>query len=95
MIADVIADVVADVIADVIAFHSQDPTAPTRQIAIRIKTLPKGTVSFETVLPEKLTGTIEKEPKGKEMLLLRRGGRYIQLQWGGGGGDIHHSKYEH
>jgi hypothetical protein len=45
-------------------FYFQDPTATNRQIAIRIKTLPKGTVSFERVLPEKITGSIEKEPKG-------------------------------
>lgn len=51
----------------------QDPTAPSRLIAIRIKYLPKGTVSFETVLTDRYTGTIEKEPasykqstKGKE-----------------------------
>lgn len=43
----------------------QDPTTPSRQIAIRIKFLPKGTVSFETVLPDRHIGTIEKEPKTK------------------------------
>lgn len=40
----------------------QDPSSPSRQIAIRIKYLPKGTISFETVLPTKLTGSVEKEP---------------------------------
>lgn len=47
----------------------QDPTSQSRQIAVRIKFVPKGTVSFETTLPEKYSGTIEKEPpatKGKE-----------------------------
>lgn len=51
----------------------QDPTCASRQIAIRIKYLPKGTVSFETVLSQRHCGTIEKEPtthkspgKGKE-----------------------------
>lgn len=51
----------------------QDPSSPGRTIAIRIKNLPKGTVSFETTLPDKYPGTIEKEAtsmkaqvKGKE-----------------------------
>lgn len=39
----------------------QDPAAPNRQIAIRIKYLPKGTVTFESVLPTKYLGNIEKE----------------------------------
>lgn len=40
----------------------QDPTDKNRQIAIRIKNLPKGSVSFDSVLPEKYVGTVEKEP---------------------------------
>lgn len=43
-------------------FCCQDPASPTRQIAIRIKYLPKGTISFETILPAKLSGSVEKEP---------------------------------
>ena len=39
----------------------QDPAAPNRQIAIRIKYLPKGTVTFESILPTKYLGNIEKE----------------------------------
>jgi len=40
----------------------QDPASPNRQVAIRINILPKGSVSFESVRPEKLSGTVEKEP---------------------------------
>lgn len=40
----------------------QDPTSPNRQVAIRIKYLPKGTVSFDLVGEKKLTGVVEKEP---------------------------------
>jgi len=40
----------------------QDPTAPSRQIGIRIKHLPRGTVTFDNVLPEKIYGNIEKQP---------------------------------
>ena len=43
----------------------QDPTAPSRQIAIRIKYLPRGTVTFESVLAEKHLGTVEKEASQK------------------------------
>ena len=53
----------------------QDPTDRTRQIAIRIKRLPKGTVCFESVLPEKYLGTVEKEPT-----IYRSPG--IQTAWG-------------
>ena len=40
----------------------QDPTSPSRQIAVRICYLPKGTISLETVLPDKHIGTVEKLP---------------------------------
>lgn len=40
----------------------QDPTSSDRRISIRIRYLPKGSVSFETVSEEKFTGVIEKEP---------------------------------
>lgn len=39
----------------------QDPTNQNRMVAIRIKVLPKGTISVEQCLPEKFTGTVEKE----------------------------------
>lgn len=42
-----------------------DPAAPagsSRLIAIRIGHLQKGTVSFETVRPDKCEGVVEKEP---------------------------------
>ncbi|XP_054751205.2 cold shock domain-containing protein E1-like [Lytechinus pictus] len=39
-----------------------DPTSPQRQIAIRIKRLPKGSVSFETVLPNRVQGLVDKVP---------------------------------
>ncbi|XP_030856208.1 cold shock domain-containing protein E1-like isoform X2 [Strongylocentrotus purpuratus] len=39
-----------------------DPTSPQRQIAIRIKRLPKGSVSFETVLPDRVQGLVDKVP---------------------------------
>lgn len=42
----------------------QDSSTPGRSVAIRISQLPKGTVSFETVNPQKYQGTIEKEPSG-------------------------------
>jgi len=38
-----------------------DPTSANRQIAIRIKYLPKGTIAVEQYLPEKYVGTVEKE----------------------------------
>lgn len=44
----------------------QDPTAPQRQIAVRICYLPMGTISLETVLPEKHIGTVEKLPVGNK-----------------------------
>ena len=40
----------------------QDPASANRQIAIRIKYLPRGTISFETILPTKLIASVEKEP---------------------------------
>ena len=40
----------------------QDPTSPNRQIAIRIKYLPKGTVSFDITSDKKYVGVVEKEP---------------------------------
>jgi cold shock CspA family protein len=40
----------------------QDPGSPSRQIAIRIRTLPKGSVTFESINPEKQVGIVEKEP---------------------------------
>ncbi|XP_041351705.1 cold shock domain-containing protein E1-like [Gigantopelta aegis] len=40
----------------------QDPATPSRQIAARIKVLPKGAVSFLTIRPEKYIGTIDREP---------------------------------
>ncbi|XP_033109405.1 cold shock domain-containing protein E1-like [Anneissia japonica] len=39
-----------------------DPNAPKRQIAVRIRQLPKGSVSFEIVQPERIQGTVEKVP---------------------------------
>lgn len=43
----------------------QDPTAASRQIAIRIRPLPRGSVKFESVLAEKHPGTVEKEAAQK------------------------------
>lgn len=44
----------------------QEPNATygsnNRQSAIRIKHLPKGTVKFETLMEEGLTGVVTKEP---------------------------------
>ncbi|XP_072173576.1 cold shock domain-containing protein E1-like [Diadema setosum] len=39
-----------------------DPTSPQRQIAIRIKRLPKGTVTFENILPDRIQGLVDKVP---------------------------------
>lgn len=44
----------------------QDPTSPSRQIAIRIVVLPKGSVSFETTLPQRIIGSVEKESISKQ-----------------------------
>lgn len=44
----------------------QDPTSPSRQIAIRIVILPKGSVSFETTLPQRIIGSVEKESISKQ-----------------------------
>ncbi|XP_071115411.1 cold shock domain-containing protein E1-like isoform X1 [Haliotis cracherodii] len=41
---------------------AQDPSASNRQIAIRIKHLPKGSVSFLTIHNEKYIGTVDREP---------------------------------
>jgi len=38
-----------------------DPTSTSRQVAIRIKHLPKGTIAVEQYLPERYFGTVEKE----------------------------------
>lgn len=43
----------------------QDPTAANRQIAIRIRRLPRGSVKFESVLADKHLGTVEKEASQK------------------------------
>lgn len=57
-------------IGEEVDFHViQDPTAPNRQIAIRIVYLPKGSISMETIHPVRLAGNIEKEavnPKSEE-----------------------------
>ncbi|CAH1799965.1 unnamed protein product [Owenia fusiformis] len=42
----------------------QDPTSANRQIALRMKLLPKGAVTFQTVGKDKFIGTVEKEPNG-------------------------------
>ncbi|XP_071942892.1 cold shock domain-containing protein E1-like isoform X2 [Antedon mediterranea] len=39
-----------------------DPNSPKRQIAVRIKLLPKGSVCFEIIQPERVQGTVEKVP---------------------------------
>ena len=39
----------------------QDPSSPDRQVALRIKRLTKGSVTFDSLLPVKCLGTIEKE----------------------------------
>jgi cold shock CspA family protein len=44
----------------------QDPTSASRQIAIRIVFLPKGSVSFETTLPQRIIGSVEKEAISKQ-----------------------------
>ena len=41
----------------------QDPTAPQRHIAVRIRILPKGTVFFENILPGKQRGVVDKIPE--------------------------------
>ena len=40
---------------------SQDPTNETRQIAIRIRYLPKGTIAVDKCAAEKFAGIVEKE----------------------------------
>lgn len=44
----------------------QDPTSASRQISIRIVLLPKGSVSFETTLPQRIIGSVEKESISKQ-----------------------------
>lgn len=39
----------------------QDPTTPSRQVASRIRTIPKGSIGAVVVKPEKYIGTIERE----------------------------------
>lgn len=39
-----------------------DPSTPNRNMAIRIRYLPKGSVSFINIRPEKYVGTIDREP---------------------------------
>lgn len=41
---------------------TQDPTTPSRQVACRIRSIPKGSIGSVVVKPEKYIGTIEKEP---------------------------------
>jgi len=45
-------------------------------VAIRIKVLPKGTISVEQCLPEKFTGTVEKEASKIGGIVYRL---YIQI----------------
>ena len=40
----------------------QDPTQPSRQVACRIRSIPKGSIGSVVVKPEKYIGTVEKEP---------------------------------
>lgn len=42
----------------------QDPTSPSRQVASRIRQLPKGTIGAVKILPDKYIGTIDKESSG-------------------------------
>lgn len=39
-----------------------DPSTPNRPMAIRIRSLPRGSISFVNVRPEKYIGTVDKEP---------------------------------
>ncbi|KAL3882334.1 hypothetical protein ACJMK2_028687 [Sinanodonta woodiana] len=41
---------------------TQDPTTPSRQVAIRIHYMPVGSISAYTIRPEKYVGTIDREP---------------------------------
>lgn len=41
---------------------TQDPTTPSRQVACRIRGIPKGSIGSVIVKPEKYIGTVEKEP---------------------------------
>ncbi|ELU07507.1 hypothetical protein CAPTEDRAFT_158253 [Capitella teleta] len=38
-----------------------DPTNPSRMIAVRLRYLPRGTITFDSILTEKHMGTVEKE----------------------------------
>ena len=40
---------------------SQDPTNPSRMIAVRLKYLLRGTITYDSILTEKYMGTVEKE----------------------------------
>ena len=40
----------------------QDPTQAQRQIATRIKQLPKGSVTFQNVLPQRFKGVVDRLP---------------------------------
>ena len=51
-------------VSGVVLGHFQDPTSPSRQVASRIKHLPKGTIGAVKVLPEKYIGTIDREASG-------------------------------
>lgn len=44
-----------------------DPTMPSRQLAIRIKHLPQGTVKFDSVIHKDVTGKVEVEPASNWM----------------------------
>ncbi|XP_052239321.1 cold shock domain-containing protein E1-like [Dreissena polymorpha] len=45
---------------------TQDPTQPSRQVACRIRSIPKGSIGSVIVKPEKYIGTIEKEPANQK-----------------------------
>ena len=44
--------------------YFQDPTSPSRQVASRIRQLPKGTIGTVKVHQEKYIGTIDREASG-------------------------------
>ena len=44
--------------------YLQDPTSPSRQVASRIRQIPKGTIGAVKVHQEKYIGTIDKEASG-------------------------------
>ena len=56
-----------------LCFTVQDPTSASRQVAVRIKHLAKGTIAIEQYLPEKYFGTVEKEAgvtQGTNLVLI-------------------------